>query len=75
MSGVVVCRQCGELLTADPLGICERCQRANALSFAACDTCCATAAFDANGRVVVTHEPGCRDYREFKRKANGRIGS
>jgi hypothetical protein len=40
------------------------------LAFADCDTCNATAEFDANGRVEITHEPGCRDHAEFMRRVD-----
>jgi hypothetical protein len=62
-----ICPQCGIHFVTDFL-VCPECDRTNALGLAACSTCTATAEFDSDGRVVITHELGCRDFAEFRRQ-------
>ena len=69
MSAPIVCKQCNvHVVVDDPLGICRECNLTNALALEGCDTCGATAEFDSDGRVTITHEPGCRAHAEFMQK-------
>ena len=65
-----LCATCNEQFAANGLPICDRCNRTNGLGLARCDSCSATAEFDASGRVVITHQRGCRAFAEFTANAN-----